>query len=86
MQIILRKDFLIALIPQNEFKTKDSLELGLGTIATQAANSVAITGGSINGTTIGDTTASTGRFSDLTDTGLTAGRVTSVNIIVVQLL
>jgi tetratricopeptide (TPR) repeat protein len=30
---ILRKDFLIALIPQNEFKTKDSLELGLGTIA-----------------------------------------------------
>jgi len=49
--------------------------LGLGTIATQAASSVAITGGSINGTTIGASTASTGRFSDLTDTGLTSGRV-----------
>jgi hypothetical protein len=36
----------------------------------------AITGGTINGTSIGATTASTGRFSDLTDTGLTAGRVT----------
>jgi hypothetical protein len=50
--------------------------LGLGTIATQAASSVAITGGSINGATIGATTASTGKFSDLTDTGLTSGRVT----------
>jgi hypothetical protein len=50
--------------------------LGLGTIATQAASSVAITGGAIDGTTIGATTASTGRFSDLTDTGLTSGRVT----------
>jgi hypothetical protein len=49
--------------------------LGLGTIATQAASSVAITGGSINGATIGATTASTGKFSDLTDTGLTSGRV-----------
>jgi trimeric autotransporter adhesin len=34
-----------------------------------------ITGGSINNTPIGATTASTGRFSDLTDTGLTSGRV-----------
>jgi hypothetical protein len=49
---------------------------GVGTMAEQNANSVAITGGSINGTTIGATTASTGRFSDLTDTGLTSGRVT----------
>lgn len=49
---------------------------GLGTISTQNANSVAITGGSVNGTTIGSTTASTGRFSDITDTGLTSGRVT----------
>jgi hypothetical protein len=32
---------------------------GLGTMSTQNANSVAITGGSINGTTIGATTAST---------------------------
>jgi hypothetical protein len=46
-----------------------------GTMATQNANAVAITGGTINGTTIGATTASTGRFSDLTDTGLTSGRV-----------
>jgi hypothetical protein len=49
--------------------------LGLGTIATQTASSVAITGGAIDGTTVGATTASTGRFSDLTDTGLTSGRV-----------
>jgi hypothetical protein len=48
---------------------------GLGTMSTQDATSVAITGGTINGTTVGATTASTGRFSDLTDTGLTSGRV-----------
>ena len=36
----------------------------------------AITGGTINGTTIGATTPSTGVFSDLTDSGLTSGRVT----------
>ncbi|MGL5923672.1 hypothetical protein [Chroococcidiopsis sp.] len=35
----------------------------LGTIASQNANSVAITGGTINGTVIGATTPSTGRFS-----------------------
>jgi hypothetical protein len=35
-----------------------------------------ITGGTINSTTIGATTASTGKFSDLTDTSLTSGRVT----------
>ena len=39
---------------------------GLGTMSTQNANSVAITGGTINGTTIGATTASTGRFTTLT--------------------
>jgi hypothetical protein len=38
---------------------------GLGTISTQNANSVAITGGTINGTTIGATTASTGTFTTL---------------------
>lgn len=37
--------------------------LGLGTIATQAANSVAITGGAIDGTTIGVTTQASGRFT-----------------------
>jgi hypothetical protein len=41
-----------------------------GTIATQNANSVAITGGSINGTTIGATTASTGVFTTVTTTGI----------------
>jgi hypothetical protein len=37
--------------------------LGLGSIATQAASSVAVTGGAINGTAIGATTPSTGAFS-----------------------
>lgn len=43
--------------------------LGLGTIATQNANSVAITGGAINGTSIGVTTPSTGKFTTLQATG-----------------
>lgn len=43
--------------------------LGLGTIATQNANSVAITGGTINGTTIGATTASSGKFTTIETTG-----------------
>jgi hypothetical protein len=40
--------------------------LGLGTIATQNASSVTITGGTINGTSIGATTRSTGAFTSLT--------------------
>ena len=43
--------------------------LGLGTIATQNANSVAITGGAIDGTPIGATTPSTGKFTTLQTTG-----------------
>lgn len=39
---------------------------GLGTMSTQAANAVAITGGTINGTTVGATTASTGTFTTVT--------------------
>ena len=39
--------------------------LGLGTIATQAASSVAITGGIIDGTTVGATVKSTGAFTSL---------------------
>ena len=35
-----------------------------------------ITGGSINNTTVGAVTPSTGKFTTLTDTGLTSGRVT----------
>ena len=42
---------------------------GLGTMSTQNANSVAITGGTVNGTSIGATTASTGSFTSLTDSG-----------------
>ena len=43
--------------------------LGLGSIATQDANNVAVTGGSINGTTVGASTASTGAFTTLSATG-----------------
>jgi len=42
--------------------------LGLGTIATENANAVAITGGAIDGATVGATTPSTGKFSTLTAT------------------
>jgi hypothetical protein len=41
---------------------------GLGTMATQNANAVAITGGAINGTSIGATTVSTGSFTTLNAT------------------
>ena len=53
--------------------------LGLGTIATQAASSVAITGGSINGTTIGASTPSTGAFSTLSATGVTTVQAGTVS-------
>lgn len=43
--------------------------LGLGTIATQAANSVAITGGVIDGTAIGGTTRAAGKFTTLDANG-----------------
>lgn len=38
-------------------------DLGLGTIATQSASNVAITGGAIDGTTVGFTTQSSGQFT-----------------------
>ena len=41
---------------------------GLGTMSTQDAGSVAITGGTINGTSIGATTTSTGAFTTVTAT------------------
>ena len=41
---------------------------GLGTMSTQNAGTVAITGGTINGTSIGATTASTGAFTTVTAT------------------
>lgn len=37
----------------------------LGSMSTQSANAVAISGGNINGTAIGNTTASTGRFTNV---------------------
>jgi hypothetical protein len=46
---------------------------GLGTMALQNATSVAIIGGSINGTLIGNTTASSGAFTDLTASGNVSG-------------
>jgi hypothetical protein len=45
---------------------------GLGTMAEQDATAVAITGGTINNTTIGATTASTGRFTSVTTPSVTA--------------
>jgi hypothetical protein len=45
--------------------------LGLGTIATQAANSVAITGGAVDGTTVGATTVAAGSFTTLNSSGNT---------------
>ncbi|CAB5212676.1 hypothetical protein UFOVP192_43 [uncultured Caudovirales phage] len=45
---------------------------GLGTMSTQNANAVAITGGSINGTTVGASSASTGAFTTLGGTTITA--------------
>jgi hypothetical protein len=45
---------------------------GLGTMAEQNANSVAITGGTINNTTIGATTATTGKFTSVTTPSVTA--------------
>lgn len=50
---------------------------GLGTMATQNANSVAITGGAINGTTVGASTPSLGAFTSLT---ASSASVTSANV------
>jgi hypothetical protein len=53
---------------------------GLGTMSTQNASSVAITGGTINGTTIGATTATTGAFTTVTaSTSLTTPIVQATN-------
>jgi hypothetical protein len=53
---------------------------GLGTMSTQNATSVAITGGAIDGTTVGATTASTGAFTTATaSTSLTTPIVQATN-------
>jgi hypothetical protein len=46
---------------------------GLGTMALQNATTVDITGGAINGTLIGNATASSGAFTDLTASGVVSG-------------
>jgi len=59
--------------------------LGLGSISTQASSSVAITGGSINGTAIGATTASTGAFTTVSTTGnVGVGTASPNNLLVVS--
>jgi trimeric autotransporter adhesin len=50
--------------------------LGLGTIATQDANNVALTGGAINGVTIGGSTAAAGNFTTLGATSGITGELT----------
>jgi hypothetical protein len=52
---------------------------GLGTMAAQDANAVAITGGTINGTAIGGTTAAAGTFNALTVNGDAVISTSSVN-------
>ena len=52
--------------------TANRTALGLGTIATQNANAVALTGGAINGTAIGATTAASGVFNDVIVAGANA--------------
>ena len=46
--------------------------MGLGTISTQDASAVAITGGAIDGATVGATSATTGAFTTLTAASLSA--------------
>jgi hypothetical protein len=55
---------------------------GLGTMSTQNALAVAITGGTINGTTIGGTTAAVGTFSTLNTANavITGGTLTNVTV------
>jgi len=49
----------------------NSAVTGLGTMATQNANAVVVTGGSIDGTTVGSTTAAAGSFTTLNSSGAT---------------
>jgi hypothetical protein len=50
---------------------------GLGTMSTQNANSVAVTGGAIDGATVGATTASTGAFTTVSASGVITSTVTT---------
>lgn len=57
--------------------------LGLGTISTQDASSVAITGGTINGATVGATTAASGRFTTITGTSTTASTSSTTGALII---
>lgn len=64
-------------------KTLARQNLGLKTMATQDANAVTISGGSINGTQIGNTTPAYGRFTELivtTSLTIPAGSITVASI------
>jgi len=63
--------------------TAETVIAGLGTISTQDADSVAITGGAIDGTTIGGTTAAAGSFTTLSASSTTtlAGASFTGNIV-----
>jgi len=52
---------------------------GLGTMSTQNANAVAITGGSLNNVTIGGSTANTGTFTTLNAANITASTLFTGN-------
>jgi hypothetical protein len=54
----------------------------LGTMSSQNANAVAITGGTINGTTVGATTAAAGTFSTLTSSSvaITGGTISGTTV------
>ena len=54
---------------------------GLGTMSTQNANAVSITGGSINSTTVGASTASTGAFTTLTASSTVTLSPASANVL-----
>jgi hypothetical protein len=54
--------------------------LGLGSIATQDSSNVTVTGGSINGTTVGASTATTGKFTTLEATGVTTVQAGTVSL------
>lgn len=53
--------------------------LGLGTIATQDASAVAITGGTVNGATVGATTAAAGSFTTVTTPTVTTAGTLALN-------
>lgn len=54
-----------AITVSNVNSATNRTNLGLGSIATQASNSIDIDGGAIDGTTIGGSTAAAGSFTDL---------------------